>query len=465
MTFEDDIQRRFDSAQSAIQLEPGSTDLIRARAARHQRNRSLVAAAAALVLIIGVGSILLRIPDRPEPIDVEVASGSTAASDSRVTAADFTYLGGFKLPAGDWGDSRFAFGGHAAAFYADGDPTSDDGFDGSLFVSGHPTRNPGVAEVAIPAPMLHDQRSDDLPIAAVLRPFVDLTNGRALSFVGSADAGGSGQPGSYRYSGLEVIETEIGPRLAWTTWQYQNASANIVPGHGHSSIDLRDPDPQGPWFLDEHDSRGTAGYLFEVPEEFAAQSLQGNRLITGLQDRTASAETSAGPPFVAFTAPVGVESGTEIDALPLAFYDGEAQRLAGFGQADTAAGAEWITTTGGNQAVITVGHRGLGEAHNGAPRENDCGSSSGLHAGPYEPQILFYDPNDFTRLATGELESWQLEPYLAWNPAEFLVPTCEWKLSSVSFDEASGLLYVVQVEADVSQSQFSPVPVVHVFRL
>lgn len=465
MTFEEQLQHRFDAANASMDLEPGSASTVRGRAVRRVRNRRLAAGAFALVAVLGLGSFVLRTPDRSTSVEVAVASQSTAFGGQELTEADFIYLGAFKLPAGDWGDSRFAYGGQAGAFYAGGDPGSDDGFDGSLFVSGHPVRNPGVAEVSIPAPVSHDGTTENLPVADVLRPFTDITAGRGLSSVGGTEAGGSGGGGSYRYSGLEVIETAAGPRLVWTIWQYQNNSNNVVPGHGHSSVDLRSPDPEGPWFLGDYDARQTAGYIFDVPSAYADEHLDGYRLLTGLKDGSAGGETSFGPPFFAFDAPAEAAEGDSVEALLLAFYDGEHQALEDFGRADTAGGAEWITTSAGANAIVVVGTRGLGEYQNGPPRESDCGTSSGGHAGPYEPRVLFYDTDDIADLASGELEAWQLEPYRSWNPAEFLIPTCEWELTSVSFDPGSGRLYIIQREADLSQSEFSPVPVVHVFSL
>lgn len=465
MSFEDKLQQRFDSAASAIDPEPGSAADVRGRAASRTRNRRLMASALVLVAVLGIGSLLVRTPDRSDPVDLQVASAPTTFGVEQVTEADFAYLGAFMLPVGDWGDSRFAYGGEAAAFHPGGDPESTDGFDGSLFVSGHPTRSPGVAEVSIPAPMQHDGTTESLPIADVLRPFADITGGRARTAVAGTDVGGTGELDGYRYSGLEVIETAAGPRLAWTVWQYLNHSNNPVPGHGHSSVDLRDPDPQGPWFLGEYDARQTAGYLFNVPEAYATEYLDGFRLLSGLRDRPVGTGMSSGPPFFAFNAPSEAAPGERIDVLPLAFYDGEPQALDNFGGGDTAGGAEWITTADGNHAVIVVGSKGLGEVRSGGPGPDDCGINSGTHAGPYEPRVLFYDTDDIAALASGELEAWQLEPYRSWNPSEFLIPTCRWQLTSASFDENSGRLYLVQVEADLSQSEFSPVPVIHVFSL
>ena len=78
---------------------------------------------------------------------------------------------------------------------------------------------------------------------------------------------------------------------------------------------------------------------------------------------------------------------------------------------------------------------------------------------------MFYDPADLARAAAGEIELWEVAPYRTWDPTEHLIPSCEWELSSISFDAEAGLIYVVQLAADLSQSEFSPIPVVHVFRL
>lgn len=479
MTLDNDLQNRFDSAHQAIDLDEGSSTEIKQLADRRTRRgqvvNSALASAAVIAAIVGIAWLGLRgtgddpaesvVAAESVPTTTDAATGSMAVAGP-VTEANFTYLGAFRLPDGDWTGSRFAYGGEAAAFYADGDPESDDGFDGSLFISGHPVRSPGVAEVAIPAPALHDGSSVDLPIAEVLESFTDITAGRGMTYVGGTDVGGGGQDGAFRYSGLEVIDTANGPRLAWTIWQYNNVANNIVPGHGHSGVDLDEaPDPEGPWFLGDYDSRATAGYLFTVDQTFANEHLGGNRLITGLQDRRPGGDTSYGPPFFAFTAPDTAEPGSQTDVLPLAFYDGEPQALEDFGRADTAGGAAWISTSDGAEAIVTVGVKGLGEVHNGEPRAEDCGTSKGRHAGPYEPQVLFYDPADLARAAAGELELWQLEPYHRWNPEEHLVETCDWRLTSASFDEASRRLYVVQTEADIEQNEHSPIPVVHVFQL
>ncbi len=518
MTFDDELQRRFDSARSAVHLEPGSATTVRALANRRTRNRRVALTATVAALFLAGAGLVSQLPERTEAVesagpdaaadaengvplegteDPEEAedapalvipddeSGETSETDDAepgtaadpaddtasdesdqqptgpVTEADFTYLGAFLAPAGDHGTSRFAFGGAAAAFHPDGDPAGADGFEGSLFLSGHPVVNPGVAEISIPAPARHDGSTDGLPTAEVLQPFADVTAGRGMSFVGGAGVGGGND---YRYSGLEIVDGPTGPRLHWTILQYNNGAGNVVPGHGHSALDLTSPDPQGPWFLGSNGGLVTAGYVFEVPQPFAEERLGGRQLIAGLGDNLASDRPGIGPPFFAFTPPETAEPDTTVEAIELVRYDDE-HPLEGFDVADTAAGADWVTTSGGVDAVITVGRRGLGTVHFGTPRTQDCGIYSGTHAGPYEPLIMFYDPADLAAVAAGDRQPWEVEPYRTWNPSEHLVPTCDWHLTSVSFDERSGRLYIVQPDADRSQNEFEPVPVIHVFQL
>lgn len=467
MTIEDDLQAKFDSASTTIDLGAGSVEAVKQRAIGRTRNSRLMLSAAVIVAVAVVGSVLWRVlPDRNQPTEVvsagEVPAASTTPLDGPVTEADFTYLGAFMLPAGTFGDSTFAYGGEAAAFNPGGDPESTDGFDGSLFMVGHPRQNVGIAEVSIPAPAPHDGDTQNLPVAQVLSPFTDITAGRGMDFVGGADVGGEDE---YRYGGLEVVDGPDGPRLHWTLWQYNNASDNDVPGHGHSSLDLANPDPQGPWFLGDERNRVTPGYVFAVPQAFADASLGGQNLIAGYMSGATASGHSWGPPFFAYAPPITAPVSDRLDTTVLALYDSEENTLPGHNRADLAGGATWVTTSSGETAIVTVGRRALGEAHDGFPDEEDCNPYKGIHGGPYEPRVTFYDPADLARVAAGDLAPDEVRPYRTWNPAEHLVATCEWELSSISFDPEAGRVYVVQIEADTTQHVYDPVPVVHVFSL
>ena len=503
MTFDDDMQRRFDEAQHGLTLEPGSIESVRARGEQRGRNRRLASSVAVIVLLLGLGgvAVLNRPGDDMQEIasvasdpaeqdgpaedadpaeqdgtaeDADPAEQDGTAEDAdpveraggaegeRLDEDDLTYLGAFVVPIDEVNGSSFEFGGEVSAFNPFGDPSSDDGFDGSLFLSGHPRRQPGIAEVAIPPPALHDGTPDELPVAEFVAPFADITGGRGMAEVGSRDVGGQDE---FRYGGLEVVDGADGPRLHWSIWQYNNVGPHNVPGHGHSSLDLDAPDPQGPWFLGDHDNRLTAGYLFSVPDSFAEDTLGGRSLIAGFKARAATFGRSWGPPFFAYEPPGEATIGERLDDQQLAVFPDAGRALTGFGRADTAGGAAWITADDGANAVMTVGLRGLGEVIQGEPRDQDCGIDTSVHAGPYEPLVMFFDPADIARAAAGEIEPWDLAPYRTWNPSEHLIATCEWRLSSISVDAIAGRIYVVQMDADFSQSEFASAPVVHVFQL
>lgn len=511
MTFEDDLQRSFDSAGSGVDLQPGSVSTVKRRAARRTRNARLVAGTAAVLVVLTAG----RLISLPETDTVEIATGggtdttiaadAAAAEDSadvedpaevdtadasdttattqqgsdstltieagdsseqsddsqstttseRLTEADFTYLGAFTTPSGRFGQSTFEYGGQAATFNPFGDPANTDSFGGSLFMAGHPVDNLGVAEITIPEPEQHFGDTAGLPAATVLQPFADITAGRGSEFV-------AGQT-EYRYGGLEVVEQDGQARLHWTLWQVGNVSQNVVPGHGHSSLDLANPDPQGPWFLGDYPNLQTSGYLTAVPSAFADQYLGGRSLLTGHLVSDVGATGSGGPPFFAYQPPAAEQANATVDALELALYP-IGQPLAGYGAGDATAGAAWVSTTAGGEAIVAVGRRGLGEVRNGEPRDGDCSPYAGVHADPYEPQVFFYDPADLAAVAEGRLQPDQIEPYRKWNPVEHLIPNCAGFLSSISFDPESDRAYVVQIVSDVAED-FSLFPVVHVFQL
>jgi hypothetical protein len=500
MSFEQELRHGLDRAGRDLALDEGSLHAVKKRARQRTRRARLTNAgvAASLVVVVGlVGARMMR-PDAtevttanegpaeagpqgeeqelPDPDEGPAAAdqvetdevdqdddGAPAPAGSEdddpadtesalsgpLTEADFTYEGAFLAPAN--GERGFAFGGRAAAFNPYGDPSSSDGFDGSLFITGFP-RNEQVAEISIPAPELHDGSTAGLPIATVLQPFSDVTGGRGESYVGSSERGGLDD---FRIGGLEVIDGGDGPRLHWTAWQVGNVAYNDVAGHGSSSLDLQNPDPQGPWYLGNQVTYKTAGYLFDVPRAFADEHLGGNYLLSGFQDAAASSVTSWGPPFFAFSPPAAAEPEARLQVVELVNYPYDQAQLAGYEKRTLTPGADWVESSDGRRAIVTVGTRA-------GPNSGDC--DSGPNQGdPYTPQLMFYDPDDLARVAAGELTPSQVEPYRTWQPSSLLFPTCDWLLSSISFDETSGRLYVVQVKADRSQQEHEPVPAVHVF--
>lgn len=105
---------------------------------------------------------------------------------------------------------------------------------------------------------------------------------------------------------------------------------------------------------------------------------------------------------------------------------------------------------GGASAVLLVGRKGLGPNCYGT--EADCGgdtceSSKGYHAYPYEPQILFYDPEELGQVAAGSREPWSVVPYETYSPAaEVFDPACA-VFGAAAYDRERALLYVTEQTA------------------
>src|SRR5437867_1986550 len=95
------------------------------------------------------------------------AAGVTIPTLPVVGASDLRYVGAFRVPAGNFGGSSFAYGGTAMAY----NPVRN-----SLFMVGHDWQQ-FVAEVSIPTPV-NSSSVDNLPTATVIQPFADATEGR-----------------------------------------------------------------------------------------------------------------------------------------------------------------------------------------------------------------------------------------------------------------------------------------------
>ena len=88
----------------------------------------------------------------------------------------------------------------------------------------------------------------------------------------------------------------------------------------------------------------------------------------------------------------------------------------------------------------------------------------GFWAEEYLPAILFYDPADLAKVASGEWETWQPQPYALLDLSEYWFdPVVRYELykrdlvGAAAFDRENGLLYIVERLGDEAKS------VIHVF--
>ena len=158
----------------------------------------------------------------------------------RVQSANIVYLGSFALPEGDFGGSRFGYGGKGLCFYREPSGTP------SLFLQGHDWYPGFVAQVSVP---------DLGGTATVLQEFRDVTDG-ALATLATSD---SFVYGMMVYDGRLIVGASC----------YYDGDASQVNSHGVSGLNLAAPDDFQGFYpvAAEANPRSLGGYMTVIPAE------------------------------------------------------------------------------------------------------------------------------------------------------------------------------------------------------
>jgi len=427
--------------------------------------------------------------------------------------ADLTYLGAFRLPDGDDRPLTFEYGGNAMTFRPGADPEGD-GFPGSLFITGHDRLPYGeladgsrVAEISIPAP-LDSPSLDALPFASTLQDFTNV----AASFFVDMD--------EIPKIGLAYLDHPLTGPLIHIAWGLHIQPPD-TPSHAWFRPALSDPQMRGTWFIDDINMYSVNGYMFEIPATWADQYTGGQPLATGrMRD---GGQGGMGPALFAYhpwqpdgSAP---PPETRLPATTLLLYENAdstpniEHNMTGYQHPDEWEGGAWLTTTSGKSAVIFAGTKATGSKYwygfihpdgpqyvcvdpqvidfttcrlaDGSPcppvdlegccsdEAGECASNRGWWSTRFDAQIIFYNPDDLRRVALGELEPWQPQPYAALDIDDLLYfNALDWdrlmlgwgdqrryRIGDVAFDRQNGLLYVLELFGDGAK------PVAHVWRL
>ncbi|MGD1995128.1 MAG: hypothetical protein PVI59_18200, partial [Anaerolineae bacterium] len=177
---------------------------------------------------------------------------SVPPSADLVQPSDLTYLGAFRLPGGEDPPRTFAYGGNAMTFNPDGDPSSADGTPGSLFITGHDRLAYGglpdgsqVAEITIPTPV-NSRNLEDLPVAAFLQDFHDVTAGYFTHLE------------EIPKIGIQYLDHPATGPLIHLCWG-QHLQPPDEASHAWFSPDLSQPGFQGVWFIGDQNLYSTNG--------------------------------------------------------------------------------------------------------------------------------------------------------------------------------------------------------------
>lgn len=417
-----------------------------------------------------------------------VSVGVPVHASSRLSHADLSYQGAFRLP------DALNWGARGMSYYPAGNGGAGSllvtGFQGLLTPSGEPCYE-GLtgcaayfAELAIPAPSTAPSW-EDLPVAALLRGPTIFDGGlvatveEAYSFVSGIQfvPHQGSQTSDKIYGGLNVWYPEgaFGDASFPTVWmsELDGSNARGVFHVGPAS----DPVFHG---------RRMGEYLFRVPQWYADAYLGGRTLVTGRSRGTPlsagvggpTAGGSQGPTLFAFR-PWQTESpSSDLDAIAMLYYRAKYPDCAGpdigvggqpvdcdypgFSMCDEWTGADFVAR-GSKRAIVLLGHKGCTSCYycdetasdpecHATPRPGECdrrcNESRGYHCGPYTRQVIFYDVDELGQVATGARAPWTVLPYQIWEPNEFYLKptdgnTCG-DVGGMAYDSAGARLFMVE---------------------
>jgi len=453
-------------------------------------------------------------PSATAEVESDAPAAVTSIPSGPVIRPDqFEYLGAFRLPEGGDRPDTFAYGGGAMTYRPDGDPDgAQDGFPGSLFITGHdrlpygelPNGNQ-VAEVDIPVP-IRASSVEELNRSVFVQGLKDVAR---RYFEGLDELPRVGM--------LYLDHPATGPKVH-LTWGQHLQPDDPFATQAWFNPTLDDPEFTGPWSLDASLPYSVNGYMLEIPAAWAEAYTGGGPVGTGrFRD---GGWSGMGPALYAYqpwvdTDGTPVQAGTTLSTVTLLLYESSEatetfeHALAGYQHPDEWEGAAWLTTASGDSAVLFAGTKSTGTQYwygyvnpesadepcvdgemvgtftvcrmaDGTPcPESDlveCAGHTdyrGWWTTRFDAQFILYDPADLADVAAGVTESWAPQPYASLDIDDVLFANPSgveadmlgsgdqrrYRIGETAFDRANGLLYVLELFADGAQ------PVVHVWHV
>ncbi len=399
----------------------------------------------------------------------EEEAANAAAGEKLIQPHDLNYLGVFRLPEGS-NETSWEWGGTAAAYYSGGDPEGpDDGYPGSIFATGHEWEQQ-VSEISISVPVISETKDvNDLNTAATLQDFHDI-KGDLFGYL------------EIPRVGLEYLP-EQGEQVTgklYYCWGQHMQEADNGPSHGWFELDLSNPKRQGPWRIDGQIKYVTTDYIFAIDESWASINTPGKLLATGrFRDGGQGAQ---GPSLIAY-GPWNEGNppppNSSLSNIPLLLYSSVYDDTEGtyamenYHHSDEWSGGAWITF-GGKTAVIFAGIKGLGSCWYGfydgtvwpeePPYPEEGPGERGWWSDDFTAQIIFYDPSDLAKVARGEMESYEPQPYATLDIDDILYNIPEYELrhlGAVSFDRENEIIYLFEFRGDYENEK----PLVHAWKI
>ncbi|MBI2567117.1 MAG: hypothetical protein HYV63_08820 [Candidatus Schekmanbacteria bacterium] len=415
----------------------------------------------------------IKLGNESAPATIEVTTPVFTAPTLVDPHGELHFAGAFRLPAvAEGSSSDFGYAYKGLAYYPVGNPGHDSATElpGSLYAIGH-SLYPQIAEVSIPRPQVASTPAG-LPRARLLRPF----STDVWPAVYPDGAGGL----TWRPEGSGDVSMGIGyhpgggdvdGRLYYGI--YRDYSSSSAKAHGAVALDLAAS--AGAWYIGgapgspEHVPPVlTDKLIFAVPQAWADQHTGGRSLLVGQGYQSGVGVPSHGPalyaiaPWASGSLPADEEV---VTAKALLRYGGdwEVDRwLTNWSLSLGYSGAAWLGV-GSKAAIVVCASRPLGDEWYGGtdgtvPYTSDLDLPStrtsdtrGPTATEREASLYFYDPDDLAKVAEGQLDQWEPQPYAVYDFKGILFGGTDRRfpqIGAIAYDADNGYLYFIESNSD-----------------
>jgi hypothetical protein len=255
-------------------------------------------------------------------------------------------------------------------------------------------------------------------------------------------------------------------QLIGTDWAYFSGANEQATSHFVlDSLNLSTAGVHGLYAVG-NTGRVAAGYMTSIPAEW--QAALGATALTGQSDVPIISTVSSGPAAIGFN-PADFGSGAASASTYL--YYPVNNPLGPFSDVfdplqsgpTSVTGAAFLPHT---SSVLFFGKTGAN--YNSYGVGSDFGDyvypgDKGPHTlnGQYALQVWAYNANDFVAVKQGTMQPYQVMPYDVWD---FTLPISNSQVGGVTFDAATGRLYVAVTSADAGLP-YSSLPLIEVFQL
>ena len=373
---------------------------------------------------------------------------------------DFEYIGMIRLPDQEGENNDWSYAGSGLAYNPNGNPeyNPETELPGSLIAFGHDHRH-HVAEISIPKPV-NSSDINDVSRSKLLKPFVDLWpniyDGNA-----TPSGGGSRVAGLAYHSGTHNNEE----RLFYTISNSYTTDSD-APVLGSFSLDLTTA--TGAWHVggappDNVFPGLVSRIVFQIPQNWADQYTGGKNLVVGSTSISGSGTPSRGTTLYA-VAPWENEENPEPDsyvsATKLIKYGGGYnfdKQMLNYSGGEIAEGGAWISIAEKSSIAIVM-TRSIGDYWYGdtkgqqrcrydIPQPSWGGKGYGYSSS--SPRIMLYHPKDLADVAMGNKDSWEPQPYMAYDLGQFSKKDGgQGRSGVITYDQHNGYLFFMEFNGD-----------------